>query len=78
MPLDEADVTVGPGSTFAFAAVANELKVQTAVLLAERGSLPPVLTSSSVVGEERSTELFDTAYAEHASRLANVIDPDQR
>ena len=68
-------VRVGPGSTFAFAAVANELKVQTADLLAGRGALPAVLASASVVGEERSAALFDEAYADHAVRLARVIDP---
>jgi uncharacterized phosphosugar-binding protein len=70
----DGDVAVGPGSTFAFAVVANELKVQTAELLAERGSLPPVLASSSIVGDERSEALFDAAYADHASRLARVLD----
>jgi uncharacterized phosphosugar-binding protein len=72
--LDGTDVAVGPGSTFAFAVVANELKVQTAELLAQRGSLPPVLASASIVGDERSEALFDAAYADHAARLARVID----
>lgn len=74
VPIGAGDVSVGPGSTFAFAVVANELKVQTAELLAERGSLPPVLASASVVGDERSEALFDAAYADHATRLAHVID----
>ena len=69
------DVKVGPGSTFVFAAVANEIKVQTAELLAERGVMPAVITSASVVGEERSGELFDAAYEDHATRLARIIDP---
>jgi len=73
--VDIGGVRVGPGSTLAFAAVANELKTQTARLLAERNALPAVLTSASVVGEERSTALFDEAYADHAARLARVIDP---
>ena len=73
--LDGLDVKVGPGSTFAFAAVANELKVQTAERLAQRGAMPAVITSASVVGEERSGALFDAAYEDHAARLARVIDP---
>ena len=68
-------VRVGPGSTFAFVAVANEVKVQTAELLARRDVLPAVITSASVVGEERSNALFDAAYSDHATRLAHIIDP---
>jgi hypothetical protein len=51
----------------------NELKVQTAELLADRGALPPVLTSAAVVGAEESRRLFDAAYAEHARRVARVL-----
>lgn len=71
--LDGLDVKVGPGSTFVFAAVANEIKVQTAELLVERQAMPAVITSASVVGEERSEALFTDAYADHADRLARVI-----
>ena len=67
------DTPVGPGSTIAAVAIANAVKVRTAELLAERGALPPVLTSASVVGSARSRELFDAAYAEHARRLAKVL-----
>jgi len=35
--------------------------------------MPPVLTSPALVGPERSRELFDGAYAEHARRIANVL-----
>ena len=35
--------------------------------------MPPVLTSASVVGRERSAELFDAAYAEHARRAAAAL-----
>jgi len=69
------EVKVGPGSTFAFAVVANELKVQTAELLVERDAMPAVITSASVVGSDRSAALFDAAYADHAARLARIIDP---
>jgi hypothetical protein len=30
-----------------------------------------------MVGEERSTALFDSAYADHAARFAKAIDPDR-
>ncbi len=67
------ETRVGPGSTVANIAIVNEIKVQTAALLFERGVLPPVLTSSSLVGAERSKELFDAAYGEHARRFADVL-----
>jgi uncharacterized phosphosugar-binding protein len=71
--LDGLDTPVGPGSTIAAVAIANELKSETAALLVERGSMPPVLTSRALVGPERSRELFDAAYAEHARRLSGVL-----
>lgn len=51
----------------------NELKVQTAQLLLERGALPDVLTSGAVVGPERSQRLFDGAYRDHAHRLSRAL-----
>jgi uncharacterized phosphosugar-binding protein len=71
--LDGVDTPVGPVSTVANAAIVNEIKVQTAERLAAQGRLPPVLTSSSVVGAERSAELFDDAYRDHARRLARAL-----
>jgi uncharacterized phosphosugar-binding protein len=71
------DTPVGPGSTLAYAAVVNEIKVQAAELLVRRGHMPPVITAASVVGDGRSTALFDAAYAEHATRIAAVIDPQR-
>ena len=67
------EARVGPGSTIASVAVTNEIKVQTARLLAERGALPPVITSSILVGRERSSDLFGGAYDEHGRRLARVL-----
>ena len=64
---------VGPGSTLTAIAIVNEIKVQTADLLVKHGYLPPVLTSASVVGEEESKRLFDTAYREHARRIATRL-----
>jgi uncharacterized phosphosugar-binding protein len=67
------DYPIGPGSTLANAAVVNEIKVCTAELLAAMGKMPPVLTSSSLIGEEESRRLFDSAYADHGRRLASVL-----
>jgi uncharacterized phosphosugar-binding protein len=71
--IDGLETPVGPGSTVASVAIANELKSQTAALLVERGAMPPVLTSPLLVGRERSQQLFDAAYAEHARRLTAVL-----
>ncbi len=68
------DTPVGPGSTVTAVAIVNSIKVRTAELLTERGQMPPVITRASVVGADRSRELFDAAYREHSRRLARAID----
>jgi uncharacterized phosphosugar-binding protein len=68
------DTPVGPGSTITAVAIVNSIKVRTAQLLTERGAMPPVLTRGSVVGADRSRDLFEAAYREHARRLARAID----
>jgi uncharacterized phosphosugar-binding protein len=72
------DTPVGPGSTLAYVAIVNSLKVRIAQLLTERGMKPPVITRASVVGAERSRALFESAYREHARRVARTIvrEPD--
>jgi uncharacterized phosphosugar-binding protein len=71
--IDGLETPVAPGSTIAAVGIANELKAQTAALLVERGAMPPVLTSAALVGRERSNQLFDEAYADHARRVAGVL-----
>jgi uncharacterized phosphosugar-binding protein len=71
--LDGLETPIGPGSTIAAVALVNEVKVQTAALLLERGALPPVLTSAAIVGPEESRRLFDAAYAEHARRARAAL-----
>jgi uncharacterized phosphosugar-binding protein len=71
------DTPVGPGSTLAYTAIVNSLKVRIAELLVERGKLPPVITRASVVGAERSRALSDSAYREHARRVARAIVREQ-
>ena len=79
--LDGLDTPVGPSSSVVAVAVVNEIKVQTAELLMERGVIPPVITASAVVGPERSAALFDAAYREHARRAASTLagaEPETR
>jgi uncharacterized phosphosugar-binding protein len=71
--VDGLEMPVAPGSSIAAVAIANEIKARTAALLVERDAMPPVLTSAALVGPERSRELFDAAYAEHARRIAHVL-----
>jgi len=70
------DTPVGPLSTVAAVAVANEIKVQTAAHLQAAGKMPSVLTASAVVGADRSRQLFEDAYADHARRLAEALTGD--
>jgi uncharacterized phosphosugar-binding protein len=67
------ETPVGPGSTITAVAIVNAIKVRVAELLTERGTMPPVITRSSVIGEERSREYFDQAYREHARRIARAL-----
>ncbi|HEX5825162.1 MAG TPA: hypothetical protein VFY18_11945, partial [Candidatus Limnocylindrales bacterium] len=67
------ETPVGPGSTMSAVAIVNSIKVRTAELLTGQGAMPPVLTRASVVGADRSRELFDNAYREHARRIARSI-----
>jgi len=71
--LDGLATPVGPGSSVAAVAIVNEIKVEVARRLVERGAMPPVLTSASVVGQDESSRLFEAAYDEHARRLAGVL-----
>lgn len=68
---------VGPGSTVAAAVLVNEVKVRVAQNLLSIHRLPPVLTSAAIVGPERSRQLFEDAYDEHARRLAAVLAKPQ-
>jgi len=64
---------VGPVSTVANVAIVNTVKVLTAQHLAARGVELPVLAGAQIVGAERSAELFESAYLEHARRKAGVL-----
>lgn len=72
--IDGLDTPVGPGSTVTAIAIVNSIKVRTAELLMGRGVMPPVITRASVVGADRSRELFEAAYREHSRRIARAID----
>jgi len=64
------DTAVSPGSTVGGCLLVNALKAEIAARLTAAGQPPKVLTASAVVGTERATELFESAYDEHARRIA--------
>ena len=72
--IEGLDTPVGPGSTVTNVAIVNSIKVRVAQLLTDRGAMTPVITRASEVGTERSRELFEGAYDEHARRIAHTID----
>jgi len=79
--IDGASVRVGPGSTIANVAVVNAVKVATASMLHDRGSLPPVITGTQAMSADEAQSVFDAAYSDHAHRLSRILhtpDTDER
>lgn len=66
------DTPVAPGSTVGGAVLVNCIKAETARLLTEAGHPPRVLSAANVVGSDRAVSLFESAYDEHAHRLAKL------
>jgi hypothetical protein len=52
----------------------NAIKAEVAARLTAAGSPPRVLTAAAIVGSERATDLFESAYDEHARRLARLYE----
>ena len=67
------DTPVSPGSTVGGAMIVNSIKAETARLLTAAGQPPKVLSGAAVVGEKKAVELFESAYDEHAHRLAKLF-----
>jgi uncharacterized phosphosugar-binding protein len=82
MTIDGLDTPVAPGSTIGGCLLVNCIKAEVAARLTRAGHPPRVLTAPAIVGPERSSELFEAAYDEHARRLAelyrNIGDADKR
>ena len=72
--LDGLETPVGPGSTIAAVALANEVKVRTAARLVERGACPRSSRARRWWAPRSRAGLFDAAYAEHARRAARVLE----
>ena len=70
--IDGLETPVSPGSTVGGCLIVNCIKAQVAELLTAAGCPPRVLTAGAIVGQVRATELFESAYDEHAHRLARL------
>jgi uncharacterized phosphosugar-binding protein len=70
--IDGLDTPVSPGSTVGGCLVINALKAEVAERLVAAGAAPKVLTASVLIGSARATALFESAYDEHAHRLAKL------
>lgn len=68
------DTPVSPGSTVGGVLLVNAIKAELARILTEAGQPPKVLTASCLVGTERAATLFESAYDEHAHRLARLYE----
>ncbi|MGF7215860.1 putative phosphosugar-binding protein [Spirosoma lacussanchae] len=66
------DTPVAPGSTIGGAVIVNSIKAEVARLLTEAGHPPTVLSAGVLVGADRAVSLFESAYDEHAHRLARL------
>jgi len=68
--IDGLATPVSPGSTVGGCLLVNSIKAEVAWRLTRAGQPPKVLTAGAVVGTQKATELFESAYDEHARRLA--------
>ena len=64
------ETPVAPGSTIGGCMLVNCIKAEVAARLTKAGKPPRGLTAGAIVGAERATALFESAYDEHARRLA--------
>lgn len=70
--IEGLETPVAPGSTVGGAAVVNALKAGVAERLVALRKPPLVITSSVLVGPERSKELFDASYDDYRRRVRRL------
>ncbi len=70
--IDDLESPVSPGSTIGGCMIVNALKAEIAQRLTAAGAPPKVLTAACLVGAEKSTKLFESAYDEHAYRVSKL------
>lgn len=70
--IDGLETPVSPGSTVGGIMIVNCIKAEVAKILTASGQPPKVLTAPAIVGDEKAKDLFESAYDEHAHRMAEV------
>ena len=68
--IEGLETPVSPGSTIGGCLLVNAIKAEVAERLTRAGQSPTVLSGAAVVGAERARALFESAYDEHARRMA--------
>jgi uncharacterized phosphosugar-binding protein len=68
--IDDLEEPVSPGSTVGGCLLVNAIKAEVADLLTRAGEPPQVLTAACIAGSEKASALFESAYDEHARRIA--------
>ncbi len=77
--IDGLDTPVSPGSTVGGCMLVNAIKAEVADRLTRAGQPPKVLTAAAVIGADRATALFESAYDEHAGGWRSCMkDSDHR
>jgi uncharacterized phosphosugar-binding protein len=66
------ETPVSPGSTVGGVIIVNSIKAEVAGILTAAGSPPKVLTAPAIAGDEKARVLFESAYDEHAHRMAEL------
>lgn len=66
------ETPVAPGSTIGGCLLVNSIKAEVAARLTQAGHPPTVLTAGALIGADQAAVLFETAYDEHAQRLAEL------
>jgi uncharacterized phosphosugar-binding protein len=72
--IEGLETPVAPGSTVGGCLLINAIKAEVAAHLTRAGQPPKVLTAGAVIGSEKSMQLFEQAYDEHARRLAKLYE----
>ena len=70
--IDGLEAPVAPGSSVGGCMIINAIKAEVAERLTKAGHPPKVLAAGCTVGSERAVELFESAYDEHAHRIARM------
>ncbi|MBS1600935.1 MAG: SIS domain-containing protein [Bacteroidetes bacterium] len=70
--IDGLESPVSPGSTVGGAMVVNCVKAEVARILTEAGQPPKALVATNIVGAARASAIFESAYDEHAHRMAEL------